>query len=72
MLTESCTLGSLTNNISGIEKIAHQAATDKNDNLMAVAPSGMPKECGCKYINTLIRKSSPPPIYPKEYPKDDV
>ena len=29
--------------IIGIEKTAHHIATDKNDNLMAVAPSGMPK-----------------------------
>ena len=54
--------GSFTNTIIGIEKTAHHIATVKNDNLIALAASEMPKSSGLRYIKTLIKNKIPPPI----------
>ena len=60
------------NNNIGKEKIIHQIATETNDNLIATVASGIPNDCGYKYISTFTINNSPPPKYPSEYPREDT
>ena len=45
----------------GIEKIAHQIATDRKDQSIASTSEDNPNHAGFKYIKTLMRNSNPPP-----------
>ena len=67
-----CLEGSGKNKNIGKEKIVHQIATETNDNLIATVASGIPNDCGYKYISTFTINNSPPPRYPSEYPRDDT
>jgi hypothetical protein len=56
----------------GIEKTAHQTATDKNENLTASTGSANPNVSGLRTIHTFNAKRKPPPRYPREKPSAET
>ncbi len=63
---------SRTRTMSGREKQAHQRPTVRKDMRTASAGPLSPNRAGSMVIQTFRAKSSPPPRYPRPYPRDET